>query len=175
MAGHSKWVQIKRKKAVTDAKKSKVFSKLAKFISMESKRVKGDANSPTLRAAIEKARKVNMPADNIDRAIKKWNEQSAEMEAVTYEAYGPGGVGIIIEALTSSRNKAAQEIKHILSKNGSSLGAIGSVVWAFKKEDGEWKPTTTIPLSDEDAEKLDLLVTELEDNDEVQDVYINAE
>lgn len=175
MAGHSKWVQIKRKKAVTDAKKAKLFSKLVRFIAVEAKRVKGDVNSPTLRAAIEKARKVNMPIDNIERAIKKASEPGGDMEAITYEAYGPGGVGIIIEALTMSRNKAAQEIKHILSKNESTLGAIGSVVWAFKKEEGEWKSTTTIPLSDEDAEKLDLLVTELEDNDEVQDVYTNAE
>jgi YebC/PmpR family DNA-binding regulatory protein len=175
MAGHSKWVQIKRKKAVTDAKKGKLFSKLVRFISMEARRVKGDVNSPTLRAAIEKARKANMPVDNIDRAIKKASEPGGDMEAITYEAYGPGGVGIIIEALTASRNKAAQEIKHLLSKNNSILGSIGSVVWAFKKENGEWLPTTTVPLSDEDAEKLDILVTELEDNDEVQDVYTNAE
>lgn len=175
MAGHSKWVQIKRKKAVTDAKKAKLFSKLVRFIGMEARRVKGDINSPTLRTAIEKARKVNMPVDNIDRAIKKASEPGGDMESITYEAYGPGGVGIIIEALTGSRNKAAQEIKHILSKNEATLGAIGSVVWAFKKEGGEWKPTTTVPVSDEGAEKLDILVTELEDNDEVQDVYTNAE
>jgi YebC/PmpR family DNA-binding regulatory protein len=175
MAGHSKWVQIKRKKAITDAKKGKLFSKLVRFISMEAKKAKGDVNSPALRAAIEKARKANMPVDNIDRAIKKASESGGEMEAITYEAYGPGGVGIIIEALTASRNKAAQEIKHILSKNSLALAGIGSVTWAFKKENGEWMPTTTVPLSDEDAENLDLLVTELEDNDEVQDVYTNAE
>ena len=175
MAGHSKWVQIKRKKAVTDAKRGKLFSKLVRFISVEAKRAKGDINSPALRAATEKARRANMPADNIDRAIKKANEPGGDMEAITYESYGPGGAGIIIEALTSSRNKAAQEIKHILSKNGFSLAGIGSVVWAFKKEDGEWKPTTTVPLSDIETDALDMLVGELEDNDEVQDVYTNAE
>src|SRR3989344_7131127 len=139
MAGHSKWVQIKRKKAVTDAKRGKLFSKLVRFISMEAKRAKGDLNSPVLRAAIEKARKANMPIDNINRAVKKASESGGEvMESITYEAYGPGGAGIIIEALTASRNKAAQEIKHILSKNGAALGAIGSVVWAFKKEKKDW-------------------------------------
>jgi|SRR3990170_2640667 len=175
MAGHSKWMQIKRKKAVTDAKRGKLFSKLVRFISMEAKRVKGDINSPTLRATIEKARKANMPVDNIDRAIKKWSDSGEDMEAITYEAYGPGGVAIIVESLTGSRNKAAQEIKHILSKNASTLGSIGSVVWAFKKENGEWHPTTTVLLSDEDVEKLETLVNELEDNDEVQAVFTNAQ
>ena len=175
MAGHSKWVQIKRKKAVTDAKRGKLFSKLVRFISMEAKRVKGDINSPALRAAIEKARKANMPADNINRAVKKASEPGGDMETITYEAYGPGGVGIIIEALTDSRNKAAQEIKHILSKNGFALAGIGSVLWAFKKEINEWHPTTVVPLSDEDVERLDILVTELEDSDEVQAVFTNTQ
>ncbi len=179
MSGHNKWSQIKRQKGVTDAKKSKIFSKFSRIIATEAKIAKGNKDAPGLRAAIEKARKANMPSDNIERAIKKASEGGAQMEAIMYEAYGPGGVGIIIEALTDNRNKAAQEIKFILSKNNATLGAIGSVAWAFIKEKGEhgfeWKPSTTIPLSDEDLASLDTLVDELEENDEVQEVFTNAE
>ena len=101
------------------------------------------------------------------------------MEAITYEAYGPGGAGIIIETLTDSKNRTAQDIKHILSKNGFALGGIGSVVWSFVKEKTPegiiWKPNTTISLSDSDLELLDKLIEELEENDDIQDVYTNAE
>ncbi len=175
MSGHNKWSKIKHKKAATDGQKSKIFSKLVRFITVEAKKANGDVNSPGLRLAIEKARKENMPNDNIDRAIKKATEPGAAMESGMYEAYGPGGVGIIIETLTDNKNRAAQEIKTILSKNGGVLGAMGSVVWAFAKQDGEWIPTTTVELSDEDLEKLSQLVETLEDNDEVQNVYTNAE
>lgn len=178
MAGHNKWAQIKHKKAITDAKKSKIFSKLVRYIAVEAK-LSGGKESPGLRAAIEKAKKVNMPAENIERAIKKASDQGAQMESITYEAYGPGGAGIIIETLTDSKNRTAQEIKHILSKSGFALGGIGSVVWAFKKEitpEGlVWTAAQTVPLSDADLELLDKLVEELEENDDVQDVYTNAE
>ncbi len=175
MSGHNKWSKIKHKKAATDAQKSKIFGKLVRVITVEAKKANGDLNAPGLRLAIEKARKENMTNDTIDRAIKKATETSVAMEVGMYEGYGPGGVGLIIETLTDNRNKAAQEVKHILSKNGGVLGAMGSVVWAFAKQDGEWVPTTTIDLSDEDLEKLSTLVEELEDNDEVQNVVTNAE
>ncbi len=179
MSGHNKWSQIKHKKDITDAKKSKVFSKLVRFISVEAKLAKGDLNAPGLRSAIEKAKKVNMPSENIERAIKKASEPGTQMESITYEAYGPGGVGIIIETLTESRNRTAQEIKHILTKNGFVLASIGSVVWSFNKEKTNegmvWKPNMFIPASDEDLTLLDKLVDDLEENDDVQDVYTNAE
>jgi len=178
MSGHNKWSQIKHKKDITDAKKSKVFSKIVRYIAVEAK-LSGGKESPGLRSAILKAKKVNMPADNIERAIKKASEPSVSMEAITYEAYGPGGTGIIIETLTDSRNRAAQEIKHLLVKNGFALGGIGSVVWNFTKgktEEGMiWKPNTLTPLSDQDLELLTKLVEELEELDDVQDVYTNAE
>jgi YebC/PmpR family DNA-binding regulatory protein len=171
MSGHNKWSQIKHKKDITDAKKSKIFSKLVRYIGVEAKLAHGK-DSPGLRAAIEKAKKVNMPAENIERVIKKASEPSMQMEAITYETYGPGGVGIIIETLTDSKNRTAQDIKHILTKNGFALGGIGSASWAFKKEitpEGlKWEPTSTIPLSDTDLELLDKLVEELEENDDVQ-------
>ncbi len=179
MSGHNKWSQIKHKKDITDAKKSKIFSKLVRYIGVEAKLAKGDINAPGLRAAIEKARKVNMPSENIERAIKKASEPGAQMDVITYEAYGPGGVGIIIETLTDSRNRTAQDIKHILSKNGFALGGIGSVSWSFTKEKTPegiiWKPNMFTPVSDTDLELLDKLVDELEENDDVQDVFTNAE
>jgi len=178
MSGHNKWSQIKHKKDISDAKKSKIFSKLARFISVESK-LSGGKESPGLRAAIEKAKKVNMPKDVIERAVKKGSEPSSHMDAITYETYGPGGVGIIIETLTDSKNRTAQDIKHILSKNGFALGGIGSVTWGFQKEKTPegiiWKPNMLVPVSDTDLEFLEKLVEELEENDDVQDVYTNAE
>lgn len=177
MSGHNKWSKIKNKKAVTDAQKSKIFGKLVRFIAVESKKVKGDVNSPSLRAAIEKAKAANVPSDNIERAIKKGvGGEGGEMAQITYEAYGPGGCALIIEALTDNRNKAAQEIKHILSKNGYELATPGSATWAFKKiSSSEWEPQNTILISEEDGQKLDLLIEELEENEEVQEVFCNAE
>lgn len=175
MSGHSKWSKIKHKKAATDAKKSKIFSKLVRYITVEAKKAKGDRNSPGLRLAIEKARAENMPADNIDRAIDKASSSTAELEPVTYEAYGPGGVAIIIEAYTDNRNRTVQEIKHILSKNDSALAAQGAALWAFTKGEQGLAPTTTVDLSDEDLEKLSEVVDQLEDQDDVNEVYTNAE
>jgi YebC/PmpR family DNA-binding regulatory protein len=178
MSGHNKWSKIKNKKAVTDAQKSKIFGKLVRFVAVESKKAKGDVNSPGLRAAIEKAKEANVPSDNIERAIKKGlGGESGEMEQITYEAYGPGGCALIIEALTENRNKAAQEIKHILSENGFELATPGSALWAFDKQitNNEWLPKNTMQISEEDGEKLDALIEELEENEEVQEVFTNAE
>lgn len=177
MAGHNKWSKIKNKKAVTDAVKSKVFSKMAKLISTASREAKGDTSSPTLRSAIEKAREYNMPSDNIDRAVKKGAGGDGEsLEAITYEAYGPGGSAIIIETLTDNRNRTAQEVKHILSKNGLELAKPGSAMWAFEKDQttNNLQPTTTIPISEEDGVVLEKIVEELENNDDVQEIYTNA-
>ena len=175
MSGHNKWSQIRRQKEKTDGQKSKVFGKFAKLIAAEARKADGDRNSPELRAVIERAKAENMPNDNMERAIKKATDNSAVMETITYEAYGPGGGAMIIEALTDNRNKAAQEIKFILGKHGFALAGIGAASWAFVKEGMVWKPTTTIPLEEADLELLGKLVEELEENDEVQEVFTNAE
>jgi YebC/PmpR family DNA-binding regulatory protein len=176
MSGHNKWSKIKRQKEKTDGQKSKIFGKMVKLITAQAKIAGGDVTAPALKAVIEKAKSMNVPNDNIERAIKKFSEGGAVMESVTFEAYGPGGCGIIVEALTDSKNRTTQEIKLILSHNELSLAGMGSVAWAFSHNLGEdWLPTTTIPLSEEDGEKLSKLVDELEDNDDVQDVYTNAE
>lgn len=176
MAGHNKWSKIKRQKEKTDAQKSKIFGKLVRMISVEAKKANGNVSSPGLRAAIDAAKAANVPADNIERAIRKASEVGENLESITYEAYGPGGCALIIDALTSNRNKAAQEIKHILSKHGYALAAPGSASWAFEKTVGEgWTPKTASPISSEDSVLLESLVDDLEENDEVQEVFTNAE
>lgn len=176
MSGHNKYSKIKHIKAKNDAQKSKNFGKLVRLITVEAKKAGGNLSSPSLVAAIEKARSENMPNDTIDRAIKKaTTDNSAEMESIIYETYGPGGVAILIEALTDNRNKAAQEIKHILSLHGFELASPGSASWAFKKDHATWNAVTTMPLEDADIEILTKLVEQLEENDEVQSVYTNAE
>lgn len=176
MSGHNKYSKIKHLKAKTDAQKSKVFTKMVRLITMEVKKAKGNLTSPGVVTAIERARKENVPNDTIDRAIKKaTTDNSAEMETIVYEAYGPGGVALMINVLTDNRNKAAQEIKHILSLNDTELAAVGSAAWAFTKTHEGWQANSTMPIEDADIEKLEKLVEELEANDDVQDVYTNAE
>lgn len=177
MSGHNKWAQIKRQKGSEDAKKSKIFGKYGSLIANEVKRLKGDVNAASVKALVEKAKKENMPKDTIDRSLKKG--QSSDMvasEELIYEAYGPGACAMIIVALTSNRNKAAQEIKHILSKNGFALASAGSATWAFTRHpDGEYSPNSTMDLDDADLGALGKLVDELESCEEVQDVYTNVE
>lgn len=176
MSGHNKFSKIKHLKAKNDAQKSQHFGKLVRLISVEAKKAKGNLTSPGLASAIEKARKENMPNDTIDRAVKKaMTDNSAAMESILYEAYGPGGSALLISVLTDNRNKAAQEIKHILATHGFELASPGSAAWAFEKSPDGWKATTTLPLEDADIEALSKLVEDLENNDEVQDVFTNAE
>jgi YebC/PmpR family DNA-binding regulatory protein len=174
MSGHNKWSKVKHKKAAADATKSKVFGKLAQFIAVESRKARGDTTSPGLRAAIDKARAVNMPSENIQRAVQKGaGGDAADLETVTYEAYGPGGAALIIEAVTESRNRTGNEIKHLLSEHGSSLATPGAALWAFEKTSGGWVPKTTTEINTADCEKLDSLVEALEEHDDVQQVFTN--
>lgn len=176
MAGHSKWAQIKRKKAATDAARSKVFSKFARLITVESKKVRGDVNSPSLRAVIDRAKAENMPKENIERAVAKGaGTDGASYEAVLYETYGPGGVAILIGALTDNSNRTGQEIRLILTKNGFSLANPGSAQWAFTKSpDGGYVPNSTVDISEEDAQALDTLLEMIDEHDDVQETYTNA-
>lgn len=175
MSGHNKWSQIKHKKAKTDGAKSKLYSKYSKLISAEAQKVKGDKNSPSLRALIDRAKSEDVTNEVIERAIKKASEPGASLEYIMYEAYGPGGCAMMIEALTTNKNKAAQEVKHILSANGYALATPGSASWAFKREGVTWVPISTVPLEDTDLASLEKLVDALEANEEVQDVFTNVE
>ncbi|MBF0557578.1 MAG: YebC/PmpR family DNA-binding transcriptional regulator [Nitrospirae bacterium] len=137
MSGHSKWSQIKHKKANTDAKKGKTFTKVVKEISVAARSGGGDPDgNPRLRAAIEKAKEVNMPSDNIKKAIMKGTGElpGTTYEECSYEGYGPGGAALLIETLSDNKNRTVSEIRHILSKSGGSLGEAGCVAWMFEKK-----------------------------------------
>lgn len=137
MSGHSHWAGIKYKKAAADAKRGKVWSKVARMIIVAAKRGGGDpAANLTLRYAIDKAKAANMPKDTIEKAIKKGTGEmeGTSFEEVLYEGYGPGGVAIMVEALTDNRNRTGPEIKRIFEKHGSSLGTSGCVNWMFSKK-----------------------------------------
>ncbi len=176
MSGHNKWSKIKHKKAASDAKKSKEFSKTASLIAAESKRVKGDPTAPTLRVLIEKARGLNMPKENIDRAIEKGkSDPNAVYDHVLYEAYGPGGVALLIEGFTDKKNHVAAEIKRVFSKHNVALAAPGSAAWAFTKTEEEWVANVTVPLEDADLEQLEKVVDELEEIPDINDIFTNAE
>lgn len=187
MSGHSKWAQIKYKKAASDAKKGRVFSKLSRVITIAAREFGIDPKTNSrLAAAVEEARKANMPSDNIDRAIKKATaKESADLKEVLYEAHGPGGSALLITAVTDNSNRTTNEIKHILSEHGAKLGGQGSAMWAFDRRSpalsagrlGEGGYIAKFPttLSEEDSKKFESLLSALDDHDDVQEVYSNAQ
>jgi YebC/PmpR family DNA-binding regulatory protein len=137
MSGHSKWATIKRKKAVLDSKRGKIFTKLIKEITIAAREGGGDvAGNPRLRLAVDNAKAQNMPQDNIERAIKK---ATGELEGViyhelTYEGYGAAGVAVLVEVATDNKNRTVAEVRHLFSKNGGSMGENGSVAWMFDRK-----------------------------------------
>jgi YebC/PmpR family DNA-binding regulatory protein len=238
MAGHSKWSQIKRKKAVTDQRRAAAWTKIIREITVAAKAGGGDPESnPRLRLAVDNAKGANMPNENIDRAIKKGTGEleGVDYQEVSYEAYGPGGVAIYLEALTDNLNRTVADIRHLLGKHGGNLGTSGSVAWMFDHRgqlhfDGtrydestlleavleagaddmeseqesftvyttvpsfhavqealqaqgvEWEsaelamvPKTTVRVEGDDAAKLVRLLDVLEELDDVQKVYTNAD
>jgi YebC/PmpR family DNA-binding regulatory protein len=137
MSGHSKWHTIKHKKAAADSKRGKIFTKIIKEISIAARIGGGDPEAnPRLRKAVQDARAVNMPADNIKRAIMKGTGEleGSSYEEVIYEGYGPGGVAIYVEALTDNKNRTVSELRRIFSKNGGNIGESGCVAWMFKRK-----------------------------------------
>jgi YebC/PmpR family DNA-binding regulatory protein len=238
MSGHSKWNTIKRKKAKTDAKRGKLFTKAIKEIQVAARMGGADPEgNPRLRTAVLAARAINMPVDNIDRAIKKASGElgGAEFEQITYEGYGPGGVAVYVETLTDNRNRTVGEVRHLFSKYGGNMGESGCVGWMFNKrgvisldaekvdedrvmevaleagaidvnnEEGTLEvltdpfkveevklaieqaglvvesaevamiPQNTVVLEGKQAETCIKLIDLLEDNDDVQNVYTNAD
>ena len=236
MSGHSKWASIKHKKSATDAKRGKIFTKIIKMITVAARNGGGDANTnPALRLAVQKAKEANMPADNIDRAIKKGTGElpGVNYEQVSYEGYGPNGVAFFVEGLTDNKNRLTAEVRNIFSKGGGNLAGSGSVNWLFEKkgffvinksdvsedklmtvildagaedmsqeadtyevksqpqdyekvkkalDDSNIKiesseitmiPKSTIKVTGEQAKQVLKLVEQLEDNDDIQNVYSN--
>lgn len=244
MSGHSKWHNIQARKGKQDAAKSNIFSKYAKQIVIAAKQGGGDAETNfSLRLLIDKAKAAGMPKDNIDRAIKRGTGElndGVQIEEVLYEAFGPGGVAIIIKAATDNKNRTSSEVRHILSEHGGNLGGSGSVAWMFEQcgliivsgrqfadkgvsrdlaemkmieagaddiweEDGlvyfkvklvdfkkavetvkalgiemeksgaAWVAKDKIKVNEADEERLKKIFGELEDNDDVEDYWTNAE
>ncbi len=178
MSGHSKWTQIKHQKGVTDAKKSKVFAKLAHAISIASHNGKDPATNPSLREAILKAREMNMPSDNIQRAIKRGTGELKEgggaLEEVLYEFFGPGGCAVLVEGITDNKNRTLGEIRHILSEHGLQLAGTGSCLWTFEKTTEGFNPKHTIEISKEDQEKLKNLFEKIDGLEDIQDITTNC-
>ena len=238
MAGHSKWANIKHRKAAQDAKRGKIFTKIIRELVVAAKAGGPEPDdNPRLRAAVDKALGANMKRDTMDKAIARGAgaDDGANYDELTYEGYGPSGVAFLVESMTDNRNRTVAEVRHAFSKHGGNLGTDGSVAYLFTKtgqiifgegsdedavmeaaleagaedvvsnDDGSievltaWEdfltvkdalvaaglepvdaevtqiPATTVPLELEDAEKLMRLVDVLEDLDDVQNVYTNAE
>lgn len=173
MSGHSKWSQIKRKKEVNDKKRSQIFSKLLKAISIASR---GDQNpqfNPRLRSAIEKAKESNVPNENIERAIKK-SAESGNLEELLIEAYGPEGVGMILEAISDNKNRTISEIKKIFNDNDIKWADQGSVLWAFERSEDGYVHKFPQEISKESEEKLLRVMDILDDHDDVSNIFVGA-
>ncbi|MFH1178185.1 MAG: YebC/PmpR family DNA-binding transcriptional regulator [bacterium] len=176
MSGHSKWSQIKRQKSITDAAKSRVFARYARLISFESKRSRGNLSDPSLSVAIARAKAANMPKDNIERAVAKGiSKDSGNLDHIVYEAYGPGGVAILIDAFTDNKNRTTQEVKHLLAGYGMELSAPGSAQWAFTKTGDTYIPNEPmIDMRGADGEQLCAIIEKIDAHDDVQQVFMNA-
>ena len=176
MSGHNKWSKIKHKKGATDQQRSKIFSKHSSIITIEVKKSGGDTASAGVLAAVDRAKKDSMPKDVIERALAKGSgEGAAALEEVMYEGYGPGGVALLIEAVTDNNNRTAPEVRHAFSKAGLELGSPGSAAWAFTKSEGVYTPNTPMEIDDETGQKLADFIEKLEDLDDVTNVYSTAD
>lgn len=174
MSGHSHWAGIKHKKEITDQKRAKVFSKLLALISAAAKTEPNPDFNPHLRTAIAKAKEMTVPQDNIERAIKKASEAGNGLEELLFEAYGPGGTAILIEAISDNKNRVIQEIKTILKDHNGKWADSGSVQWAFEKMNEAYRPKFPQDIPETDAEKLVALIEALHENDSLHNVYTNA-
>lgn len=176
MSGHSHWAGIKHKKEATDQKRGKVFGKLLAAITAAARSESNPDFNPRLRTAVEKAREASVPAENIERAVKRASESGVALDELILEAYGPGGAAILIEAVTDNKNRTVPEIKKLLTDCGAKWAEAGSVRWAFEflQNEGLWRAKFPQVLSAGDAAKLREIVSALEAHDDVQKVFVNA-
>lgn len=176
MSGHSHWATIKHDKSVEDARRGKVFTKVSRLVTIAVKKGGGDPSAnPVLRKAIEKAREVRMGNDLIERAIKKALGEGKGGEPLVdavLEGYGPGGVGFLVEVLTDNKNRTVAEIRNVFTRHGGNLGEAGSTAYIFTPNPRQ--PQFLVPLPDKETEKKVLdLAQELQDHDDIQEVYAN--
>jgi len=169
MSGHSKWSQIKHKKALSDQAKGALFSKLARAISLATRENPDPKTNLNLVRALERARELNMPNESIERALKRIHDRSqAQLQELRLEALGPGGVALIISVITDNKNRSLAEIKTILGKHGAHVVREGSLLWMFKKDN-----PVRVPVSAEVAQELDRLQEVLDEHPDVQQVFLN--
>jgi YebC/PmpR family DNA-binding regulatory protein len=177
MSGHSKWSTIKHKKAASDAKRGKVFTRLAKEITIAAREGGGDPESnTTLRLAIAKAKQSNMPKDNIDRAVKRGTGEieGGELIDAVYEAYGPHGVGILIQVVTDNRNRAVADIRHAVNKYGGTMAEAGAVSWQFTRK-GYIGITEEVDEDDLFLIAADAGADDIQFNDGIAEIYVDLE
>ncbi|MBI5020673.1 MAG: YebC/PmpR family DNA-binding transcriptional regulator [Ignavibacteriales bacterium] len=178
MSGHSKWATIKRKKAVTDAKRGKAFTQIIKEITIAARMGGGDPKgNPRLRLAVDKAKGANMPADNIKRAIQKGTGElpGVMYEDVTYEGYGPGGVALIIESVTDNKNRTVSEIRHLLERHNGKLGASNSVAYMFHRKGVMRILKTALNEDDMMSLALDSGADDMKTEDDMYEIYTAPE
>jgi len=175
MSGHSHWATTKRDKASEDAKRSKVFTKVSRLLTVATKQSGGDPNSnPSLRLAIEKAKEARMPKENIQKAIDKGlgKSGSGSYEEITYEGYGPEGAAFMIRVLTDNRNRTASEMRNIFARYGGSLGGVGSTSYIFSPDPKNPNFYAEV-LNPNVSDRLQDMLAEFDDNDDVQEVFYN--
>ncbi len=180
MAGHSKWAQIKRKKAKTDSQRGKLFTKLAREIIVAAREGGGDPEgNPRLKAAIQRAKEANIPNENINRAIQRGvgNLEGSSYEELFYEGYGPGGVAVLVRALTDNRNRTSADVRHLFSKYGGNLGEAGCVAWQFQSKGIIIIDRKTTDISEDDLMLLALEAgaEDVNTTDEVYELITAAE
>jgi len=177
MSGHSKWSTIKHKKALTDAKRSKVFSKITSLITIAARKGGNPADNPNLRTMIENAREVNVPKENIERAIKRGTGEiaGAALEEVTYGAFGPGGSVLLITAVTDNKNRTLAEIKKLLLDHNAKFAELNSIQWMFRRDGADWIANSTVKIEDENVKKeLEALYDALDEQQDVNEIYDNT-
>jgi YebC/PmpR family DNA-binding regulatory protein len=178
MAGHSHWAGIKHKKEIADQKRARLFSKLLNAISIAARQDTNPQFNPRLRAAIDKAKANKVPQENIERAINR-AFQDKNLEELIIEAYGPNGIPIMIEAITDNKNRTISEIKKILSDHNTKFAESGSVRWAFELINNEsgvnWQAKFKQKASEADKKIIENLFRELENHDDVQNIYTNID
>lgn len=178
MSGHSHWSGIKHKKALIDAKRAKIFAKCGKLIAIAAREGGGNPeNNPKLKFAIEQAHAANVPKENIERAIKKGTGEikGEAIEEIAYEAFGPGGIMMIIKVVTDNKKRAVSEIKAILSDFGGKLGESGSVTWNFEKTKEGLKPKNLFLIDEEVKSRYDKLLETLRKQDDVEEICDNLQ
>jgi YebC/PmpR family DNA-binding regulatory protein len=176
MSGHSHWAGIKHRKGINDAKRAGIFTKLAKPIVIAAREGGGNPDDNfKLRLAVDKAKEFNMPKENIDRAIKRGTGEikGEEISEIIYEAFGPGGIMMIIKTLTDNKNRTVSEIKAILGKFGGKLGGQGSVRWNFDFLDSQYKPKNVMSIDEKTKINYEKLIEQLNDQDDVEEIYDN--